>query len=66
MHILDARHTLIFGGDGAELLETTDLDIDRIARWDASELGSINAVSPYDEHTVFMAGRRACTRCASA
>lgn len=58
VHILDARHTLIFGGDGAELLKTTDLGIDRIARWDASELGSINAVSPYDEHTVFMAGEK--------
>lgn len=58
VYILDQRHTLIFGGDGAELLKATDLGIERAARWDASEIGTIHAVAAYDEHTVFLAGEK--------
>lgn len=58
VRILDDRFTLIYGDDGAELLQKGELKIAQAARWDVSEIGPIRSVAAYDSRTVFLAGEK--------
>ncbi len=56
VRLIDDRHIMIYGSDGAELLLRTDTGIKRVADWDAAEIGAISGVASYDGRTVFLAG----------
>jgi hypothetical protein len=58
IQIIDDRHTLIFGADGAELLRQGELQIDRLARWDVAEVGEVKGAAAYDGRTIFLAGSK--------
>lgn len=55
VNILDASHTLIYGPDGAELLVRTRLGVDRVGRWQLSEIGSVRGAASYDSNTALLA-----------
>ncbi len=56
VRLLDERYTLIYGSDGAELLKTGELGIERFAHWDVGEIGAIRGAAAYDGRTLFLAG----------
>lgn len=53
--MIDDDFTLIYGGDGAELIRRTDLAPDRVAHWDLGEIGAVRGAVSYDPETALMA-----------
>ena len=53
--MIDDDYTLIYGGDGAELVRRTNRAPERVARWDLSEIGAVRGAVSYDPETALMA-----------
>ena len=53
--MLDREFTLIYGGDGAELVQRSKLAPKRVARWEVAEIGSVRGATRYDDETALMA-----------
>jgi hypothetical protein len=53
--MIDDTFTLIYGGDGAELVRRTDLAPERVARWDLAEIGAVRGAVSYDDETALLA-----------
>lgn len=53
--MIDDEYTMIYGGDGAELVRRTDLAPERVAHWDLAEIGAVRGAVSYDSETALMA-----------
>ena len=53
--MIDDDFTLIYGGDGAELVRRSDFAPERVARWDLAEIGAVRGAVNYDAGTTLMA-----------
>jgi outer membrane protein assembly factor BamD (BamD/ComL family) len=55
--IVDDKHILIYGPDGAELVQRTDEKPISLGKWEVPEVGSVLAADAYDD-TVLLAGNK--------
>jgi hypothetical protein len=55
--IVDEKHVLIYGPDGAELVERTAEKPLSLGKWEVPEIGAIHAADAYDD-TVLIAGNK--------
>ncbi len=55
--LVDEKHVLIYGPDGAELVERTDEKPVSLGKWEVAEVGAILSADAYDD-TVLIAGNK--------
>lgn len=61
IQIIDDRYIVMFGADGAEVVERTPHNVMRIGRWDAPEIGRVHAAARFNDDTLLLAGSEGLT-----
>ncbi len=56
VEILDDTHVVMFGADGAEVVERNPHNVLRIGRWDGPEIGRIRGAARFNDGTMLLGG----------